>query len=92
MYEHETLGGVMLNKRIYLFDFDGTLGDAEECSVVATQCAFKEVNLPIPTKEQIKKAMGIPIEKSFKLMGAGGLTANQFESLLHIFREHYKEK
>ncbi|WP_229252110.1 HAD family hydrolase [Carnobacterium maltaromaticum] len=81
----------MLSKRIYLFDFDGTLGDSEECSIVATQGAFKEVNLPIPNKNQIKKAMGIPIEKSFKSMGADGLTANQFESLLDIFRERYKE-
>ena len=44
----------MLSKRIYLFDFDGTLGDSEECSIVATQGAFKEVNLPIPNKNQIK--------------------------------------
>ncbi|MCM3477870.1 HAD family hydrolase [Caldifermentibacillus hisashii] len=76
--------------RNYIFDFDGTLADSKKCSVLATQEAFKEFGLDVPSSEQIEHFMGIPIEVSFKEMTDYKFTEESFESLLQIFREKYK--
>ena len=39
-----------MEMRAIIFDFDGTLADSGECGLLATQSAFKECNLAIPTK------------------------------------------
>ena len=54
----------------YMFDFDGTLADSGETAVLATQATFKDFGLSLPSSDQIRGYMGIPIEKSFPLMGA----------------------
>ena len=48
-----------------IFDFDGTIVDSKECSIVATQKSFKERGLEEPTVNLIEYYMGIPIEKLF---------------------------
>lgn len=53
----------------YMFDFDGTLADSGETAVLATQATFKDFGLSLPSSDQIRGYMGIPIEKSFPLMG-----------------------
>lgn len=73
-----------------IFDFDGTLADSGECGLLATQKAFKECNLPIPTKKEVDYYMGIPIEQSFHEMTNHTLDDNQFTKLLQRFRLAYK--
>lgn len=74
----------------YIFDFDGTLADTKLCSVIATQEAFKEFGLSVPSSRQIEHFMGIPIEVSFKEMTDYVFTDESFNKLLQIFRKHYK--
>ncbi|WP_267907755.1 HAD family hydrolase [Viridibacillus soli] len=74
----------------YIFDFDGTLADSKQCSVMATQAAFKECGLESPSAKIIEHYMGIPIEVSFKEMAEQPFTEESFELLLQNFREHYK--
>ncbi len=74
-----------------LFDFDGTLADSAQCSVIATQNAFAGMALPAPAASEIIDNMGIPIEKSFRDMGAHDFSESQFERLLVLFREIYKK-
>ncbi|HDR1876087.1 TPA: HAD-IA family hydrolase [Pasteurella multocida] len=74
-----------------LFDFDGTLADSSNCSVVATQQAFEQFALPKPTAQEIIHFMGLPIEISFRKMGAAPFTEQQFAMLLDAFRQHYRE-
>lgn len=74
-----------------IFDFDGTLADSGECGLLATQKAFKECNLPIPSKKEVDYYMGIPIEQSFQEMTDHTLNDEQFTHLLHLFRQAYKE-
>lgn len=76
---------------VYIFDFDGTLADSKECSVTSTQKAFGEMGLTIPSENEIKNYMGIPIEISFKRMCKEQLTQNEFEKLLSLFRKIYRE-
>lgn len=73
------------------FDFDGTLVDSEQCSVLATQHAFKKCQLDIPSAEKIAYFMGIPIEKSFHAMSNRPLSEQQFQQLLDVFRSEYKQ-
>ena len=74
----------------YIFDFDGTLADSKLCGVIATQAAFKEFGLTIPSTEQIEHYMGIPIEESFKKMTNYVFEDESFNVLLQTFRKHYK--
>nr|WP_315028479.1 HAD-IA family hydrolase [uncultured Chryseobacterium sp.] len=73
-----------------VFDFDGTLADSAQCGVIATTEAFKVFGLPVPTDKDITDLMGIPIESSFKTLGADILNESQFNELLSSFREIYK--
>lgn len=75
----------------FLFDFDGTLADSSECSVIATRGAFESLGLNAPSPEQIIHFMGIPIETSFIEMGAAHLSTEKFLELLVRFRAIYKE-
>ena len=74
-----------------IFDFDGTIADSKECSIVATQKSFKERGLEEPTINLIEYYMGIPIEKSFSLMSSVDLDDHQLEALIKTFRQNYKE-
>lgn len=75
----------------YIFDFDGTLADSGQAAVVATQAAFKEFKLTVPTTSLIEYYMGIPIEVSFKKMAPDHVFSNQaFADLLTIFRQQYQ--
>ncbi|WP_060868555.1 HAD family hydrolase [Chryseobacterium indologenes] len=73
-----------------VFDFDGTLADSAQCGVIATTEAFKSHGLPVPKDKDITDLMGIPIETSFKTLGADILNEQQFNELLSSFREIYK--
>lgn len=75
-----------------LFDFDGTLADSSQCAVIATQVAFEQMNLPVPSVEQITQAMGVPIEVSFRQMGAACFDECRFNELLAVFREIYRNQ
>lgn len=75
----------------YIFDFDGTLADSKQCSVLATQQAFKECGLKQPAAELVEHYMGIPIEVSFKEMAQKELALEEFEELLNKFRTAYKD-
>ncbi|GEK33015.1 HAD family hydrolase [Kurthia sibirica] len=75
----------------YIFDFDGTLADSKQCSILATQQAFASLDLPIPSVESIEYYMGIPIERSFIQMATKSLDEEEFTQLLITFRMYYKQ-
>ncbi|MER2106060.1 MAG: HAD family hydrolase [Solibacillus sp.] len=75
----------------YIFDFDGTLADSENCSILATQAAFRACHLPVPTDAEIAHYMGIPIERSFKEMANRDFTEQAFDELLTTFRSYYQQ-
>lgn len=80
-----------MNNKNVIFDFDGTLADSKQCSVLATQQAFSEFGLVEPSPELIEHYMGIPIEVSFKEMAEIEFTEESFQELLINFRKAYKE-
>ncbi|RFA34769.1 hypothetical protein CAI16_10315 [Virgibacillus dokdonensis] len=86
-----TRGVYKLNYKNIIFDFDGTLADSKQCSVLATQNAFKALRLHIPSADTIEHYMGIPIETSFKKMADRELLKDEYKLLLQTFREQYKQ-
>lgn len=74
----------------YIFDFDGTIADSKQCSILATKEAFQILDLEIPSIEDIEYYMGIPIEQSFKQMLSKQIDDIKFERLLDTFRQEYK--
>jgi phosphoglycolate phosphatase-like HAD superfamily hydrolase len=39
--------------KLFIFDFDGTLGDTKECVVASFQKALVDNNLPVASRENI---------------------------------------
>lgn len=74
-----------------IFDFDGTLADSKECSILSTQRAFQDMELHEPDEQTIEYFMGIPIEKSFIEMADKKLSESELERLITTFRKYYKE-
>lgn len=74
----------------YIFDFDGTIADSKQCSILATKEAFQILDLEIPSIEDIEYYMGIPIEQSFKQMLSKQIDDIKFERLLDTFRQEYQ--
>lgn len=70
----------------YMFDFDGTLADSGDTAVFATQKTFNDFGLVEPSSDQIRGYMGIPIEKSFPLMGA----TKDLDAMFTTFRQNYQ--
>ena len=77
--------------KIALFDFDGTLADSKRCSIVATQRAFQEFGLHVPTEADIIDGMGIPIEKEFPRLASEPLNEERLAQLLTLFRSYYQQ-
>ena len=77
--------------RIILFDFDGTLADSAQCSILATQAAFTAQHLPAPDAAAIVHSMGIPIETAFRSLGAAALSDAAYAALLADFRRYYSD-
>lgn len=78
----------------YLFDFDGTLADSGDAAVLATQECFKDFELEVPTKEEVRYYMGVPIETFIPEMitkQGKHFTDDQFEQMYTNFRKHYAE-
>lgn len=69
-----------------MFDFDGTLADSGKTAVLATQKTFADFGLVEPSSDQIRGYMGIPIEKSFPLLGA----TKDLDEMFDSFRQNYQ--
>ena len=48
-----------------LFDFDYTLGDTERGIVASTRYAFEQMELTQPPEEEIRRTIGMTLERSF---------------------------
>ena len=51
--------------RAVFFDFDGTLANTEKLAVYATQAAFAQMDLPIPTQQPLFNIKGYQLKRRF---------------------------
>ncbi len=52
-----------------IFDFDGTLIDSRHLCVTELQKTFRDMNLPVPPKEELEKYNGPSHEETAKMLG-----------------------
>lgn len=74
----------------YFFDFDKTLADTGDVSVIATQDAFKAFNLTPPPRDTILDLMGIPAEISVPQMTDKKLSNDEVKQICEEFRTIYQ--
>ncbi len=75
---------------IVLWDFDGTLVDTSEGIFHSLRIAFSRMEMPIPNIETLQKFIGPPMMYSFQTFI--GLSSNEAEKAVQIFREDYETK
>ncbi|GBG94802.1 phosphoglycolate phosphatase haloacid dehalogenase hydrolase [Ligilactobacillus salitolerans] len=75
----------------FLFDFDNTLADSGETSIMAVQKVFADAHKPVPSREMIFSDMGLPIETSFPVWA--GLDSQDIflQQMYAEFRAYYSE-
>lgn len=76
--------------RAVFFDFDGNLANTEKLAVYATQAAFAQMGLPVPTAAAIIQYQGIPIETSFPLLAQHPMDQTMLQQLFTAFRSAYQ--
>lgn len=81
----------MMEMENYIFDFDGTLADSEQCNMIATQYVFQHQGYKVPNAEQITYYMSVSIEKSFPLMIGETVDSTTLDELLTTFRSIYQQ-
>jgi len=77
-----------MNKRVTLFDLDGTLTDPVEGITRSIQYALKRLKKPAPDPEDLHWCIGPPLIESLKrLLGDTG--SGQVQDALQIYRERF---
>lgn len=73
--------------KIYIFDFDYTLGDATNGIVESVNYALFGMNLPIASRDEIRRTVGMSLHETFTF-----LTKKEEPELKTVFVKLFKEK
>lgn len=76
--------------RLFIFDFDGTLGDTSECVVASFQGALQDNNLPVANEKDIVHLMGISLPEVFRQLTNSTLSDEMYDKLVHVYRQLYR--
>lgn len=79
----------MRTYKLFIFDFDGTLGDTKECVIASFQKAFVQNNLPKAPREHIIHTMGLSLPISFRQLTNNLLTDDMYDKLVSDYRAAY---
>ncbi|HAS23808.1 MAG TPA: HAD family hydrolase, partial [Idiomarina loihiensis] len=79
---------MMYDKRLVVFDWDGTLMDSIGRIVSSMQNTAQHTGLPVPTEVSVRDIIGLSLEPAIeKLFGV--LNATQMNSFLTQYRDEY---
>lgn len=81
----------MQSYKLFIFDFDGTLGDTRECIVASFQEALLQNNLPAAERNQIVHYMGTSLEEVFRKLTNGKFDDELYEKLVKDYRAFYRD-
>lgn len=73
----------------FLFDFDNTLANSGEASILSVQKVFADAAKPVPTRDMIFSEMGLPIETSFPIWANLDEHDIQLQKMYADFRDYY---
>lgn len=79
-----------MEKRVILFDLDGTLTDPVEGITRSIQYALKKLGKPVPEPEDLHWCIGPPLLESFRRLLRDNGSAQAQEALL-IYRERFSQ-
>ena len=72
-----------MDKKVILFDFDGTVMDGSRCVYKALERSCEEVGVPFPAMERLKGFIGPPIWDSMRV---AGFTDDIIPEILTVYR------
>ena len=72
---------------IILFDLDGTLIDSTPAILESFHVAFKTFNTTIPSDEEIKKLIGLPLDVMFVKLG---ISEDKKWDYVNAYKKHYR--
>lgn len=75
----------MISKAL-LFDLDGTLTDSGEGIINCVTYALNTLNLPVPSREELRVFVGPPLRDSFQKFG---VSPEDTEKAVEIYRSRY---
>jgi phosphoglycolate phosphatase len=83
---------ILLMYKLIILDFDGTIGDTNKIIIDTMQSTLRELQLPMCSREECRKTIGLPLREGFRTMMP--LTDEQnedcFNTYNRIFRENKK--
>lgn len=83
-----------MNKKTYklfIFDFDGTIGDTKECIIASFQQALHDNNLSDVSKGDIVHNMGLSLPTVFRKLTGDKLLDKDYDKLVDDYRRHYRQ-
>ena len=72
---------------IILFDLDGTLIDSTPAILESFHVAYQTFNTPIPSDEEIKKLIGLPLDIMFEKLG---ISNEKKWDYVNAYKKHYR--
>lgn len=78
----------LTQKRLVIFDWDGTLFDSTGVIAYSLQEACKIMRLSVPTVKQAKNVIGLGFQEAIEEL-VGPLDAAQFTDFMAAYRRHY---
>lgn len=78
-----------MQKKIFIFDMDGTLLNTLEDLMISTNYALSQFNYPTHTIEEIRFFVGNGVAKLIERAIPDGLNNPNYEKCLEIFKKHY---
>ncbi len=77
--------------KLFIFDFDGTLGDTKECVVSSFQQTLLKNNLPVADREQIIHYMGLSLKQVFEKLTKIPANESFYDQLVTDYRTFYRD-
>lgn len=78
-----------MQKKIFIFDMDGTLLNTLEDLMISTNYALSQFDYPTHTLEEIRFFVGNGVAKLIERAIPDGLNNSNYEKCLEIFKKHY---
>lgn len=78
-----------MQKKIFIFDMDGTLLNTLEDLMISTNYALSQFDYPTHTIEEIRFFVGNGVAKLIERAIPDGLNNSNYEKCLEIFKKHY---
>lgn len=75
--------------KLIILDFDGTIGDTNKIIIDTMQATLRELKLPMRSREECRKTIGLPLREGFRAMMP--LTDEQNEDCFNTYNRIFDE-